>query len=564
MAKRTDYESWEAFVEAQGLQYRLQLGDLIRDLGGDFISFVLAMPARALTDTVPTQAQREVISELSGKSLTIKHEQPHPHHRRLTFLSGVCGYVESIGTSHATKWHERSGGLVPASADVTSLEGVLAIIVKDIIGSRLFASDLTIYQLISAHPLFDAAMEFVAADDEPIGQMFRTAVDEAGEGAVLYNDYPFVAQIWHKMSVSSVSGSLELADILETLIMEAHTRQFDPRDFIADMQEAVADNLRIARKLTKREAVVVPTYIGLVGIEVADEVDVISHAEIIVRRSNPFDVGCLNKTEYIPTIAELPTEMSLAEARWQRPVFGQAATPAQLEEFSSRARRPSGQADTAAHSEQQIRQQVERLKFSLLLCSDGRLAVKDKLWRTLNPLSRITLQFSRYIDDLNVIGDDTPLTNEIASGFVYWWDKAGNVPKSLQIGMRRLLKAAAERDDPVDVLVDAVVAWENLFGSVPETVFRVTGAMAIHLEPDDLAKRGDILKVLKTLYNHRSKLVHGALDVGSPKFGLAVVRAEAAEALAIGLDAYRKVLENDALASISTSEGRANRLLIGL
>jgi hypothetical protein len=31
--------------------------------------------------------------------------------------------------------------------------------------------------------------------------------------------------------------------------------------------------------------------------------------------------------------------------------------------------------------------------------------------------------------------------------------------------LRRLLKAAGERDDPVDVLVDAVVAWENLFGS---------------------------------------------------------------------------------------------------
>jgi hypothetical protein len=264
----------------------------------------------------------------------------------------------------------------------------------------------------------------------------------------------------------------------------------------------------------------------------------------VIRPSNPLDVGCLNKTEYIPTIAELRTDISLVQADWQIPLN-------------------STRDNTAAKTEREVRSQVERLKFGLLLCSDGRLGVKDSFWHTLNPMSRITLHFSRYIHELSVVGDDTIVDDNSASTFLHWWDKAATVPQSLQIGMRRLLKAAAERDDPVDVLVDAVVAWENLFGSVPETVFRVTGAMAILLEPEDLAERADILKQLKTIYDHRSKLVHGAIDVGSRSFGLDVVRREAAEALTIGLDAYRRVLNHDELPTIATSEKRASRLLLG-
>jgi hypothetical protein len=565
MAVRSDFESWEAFAEAQGLQYRLELGDLIRDLGGDFVSFVLAMPSRALRDAIPSQAQRDVISELTEQSLAIKKQQADPHYRKLAFLTRVCGYEESLGTSRATNWHQRSGGDVPDSVDLNSFEGVLAIVVKDIISARLFSSDLTLYQLIDVHPLFEALTNFLLDDNDPIGQMFREAVDEADElGAELYGDFPFLAQIWHKMSMSSVSGSLELADILETVIVEAHVRQFNPKAIIADVQDAVRDNLRVARQLAQREVVTVPTYIGIVGMELADEVGEVAHADVVIRRSNPLDVGCLNRTENVPIIAELPTEISLEEAKWQRPYFGQTAATERLREFADQPRSRSARTNAAAQSEQRIRQQVERLKFSLLLCSDGRLAAKDKHWHTLNPLSRITLQYSRYIDDFNVVGSNSYLTVDIASAFVYWWDKAGNVPKSLQIGMRRLLKAAAERDDSVDVLVDAVVAWENLFGSVPETVFRVTGAMAILLEPDDLVKRASVLKVLKNLYNHRSKLVHGALDVGSPKFGPEVVRQEAVAALTIGLEAYRRMLDNEDLASLSNSEARASRLLLGL
>ena len=75
--------------------------------------------------------------------------------------------------------------------------------------------------------------------------------------------------------------------------------------------------------------------------------------------------------------------------------------------------------------------------------------------------------------------------------------------------MRRLLKAAGERDDPIDVLVDAVVAWENLFGSKTESTFRVTAAVATLLEPSDKEQRDVLQKELSGIYDRRSRLVHG-------------------------------------------------------
>jgi hypothetical protein len=88
---------------------------------------------------------------------------------------------------------------------------------------------------------------------------------------------------------------------------------------------------------------------------------------------------------------------------------------------------------------------------------------------------------------------------------------AQHSPK-LEIAMRRVLGAAGNRLDPVDGLVDAVIAWENCFGTDSETTFRVTSAIACLLEGDEDARLGR-LRELKKIYEKRSRIVHGALDL---------------------------------------------------
>ncbi|MDP8931854.1 MAG: HEPN domain-containing protein [Actinomycetota bacterium] len=80
----------------------------------------------------------------------------------------------------------------------------------------------------------------------------------------------------------------------------------------------------------------------------------------------------------------------------------------------------------------------------------------------------------------------------------------------VDIAVRRVLSAVHARTDPSDRLVDAVIAWENLFGtSEGEPRFRITSSMAWLLGADG-ASRVSLQDQLKRLYDARSKIVHGA------------------------------------------------------
>jgi hypothetical protein len=130
--------------------------------------------------------------------------------------------------------------------------------------------------------------------------------------------------------------------------------------------------------------------------------------------------------------------------------------------------------------------------------------------------------------------------------------------------MRRLLKAAGERDDPVDVLVDAVVAWENLFGSKTESTFRVTAAVATLMEPSDRDKRDALQKELSGIYDRRSRLVHGDLAEGDKKFTSADAKTQSARALEIGVEVFRAVLDDQAILTIARSDERGRRVVLNL
>jgi hypothetical protein len=80
----------------------------------------------------------------------------------------------------------------------------------------------------------------------------------------------------------------------------------------------------------------------------------------------------------------------------------------------------------------------------------------------------------------------------------------------MDISVRRVLSAAHSRTVATDRLVDAVIAWENLFGtSEGEPRLRVTAAMAWLLGSDS-SSRHELQVTLKSLYDDRSKIVHGA------------------------------------------------------
>jgi hypothetical protein len=130
---------------------------------------------------------------------------------------------------------------------------------------------------------------------------------------------------------------------------------------------------------------------------------------------------------------------------------------------------------------------------------------------------------------------------------------------STAVAVRRMLQSLGERRNPDDVLVDAVVVWENLFGASTETTMRICTALA-WLLGTNAADRAKLQSQYKKLYALRSNIVHG-----SPKVATEKVPEASRAAVQTSLSALRKLFEHrpDLLAE-KTSEERGNKLLLDI
>ncbi len=208
----------------------------------------------------------------------------------------------------------------------------------------------------------------------------------------------------------------------------------------------------------------------------------------------------------------------------------------------------------------QIGQAVENLRLGLALSADPdtepTLAVFS--WQvTLDPLASTA---SPGWTDTRRVMNLRP--RQLTDADVHAWQRWSDLvrehrTKSTAIAIRRMLQALAERQQQDDVLVDAVIVWENLFGAAQETTLRISTALAwlLGTDAEDRAVRQD---ECKKLYNLRSEIVHG-----SDKLKAALVPEAAQEAVHISLNALRKMFaERQDLLRENNSATRAILLLL--
>lgn len=152
----------------------------------------------------------------------------------------------------------------------------------------------------------------------------------------------------------------------------------------------------------------------------------------------------------------------------------------------------------------------ETLRLGLLL-SEG---------HELPPLSRTWLNF---VDPLATIGsvssrDSRRLPPALAARLISkdearrWERWVGLIAErrghTIETAIRRTILASAERFDPQDALVDAVIAWESLFGSGNEVTLRIATSMAWLLGRDP-NERLEVESDVREVYGVRSAIVHG-------------------------------------------------------
>jgi Apea-like HEPN len=131
-----------------------------------------------------------------------------------------------------------------------------------------------------------------------------------------------------------------------------------------------------------------------------------------------------------------------------------------------------------------------------------------------------------------------------------WYGILGDKDLSkVRTPLNRLQYAIFERRNPEDAIVDAIIAWEGMFSEAFETTFKVTSSMAKFLRSGE--DRRKLFERLKKLYQLRSDLVHGKESKSSKKENMENVRAEVID---IGLECLTKIIDDDFLLSIDSSE----------
>jgi nitrogen-specific signal transduction histidine kinase len=120
----------------------------------------------------------------------------------------------------------------------------------------------------------------------------------------------------------------------------------------------------------------------------------------------------------------------------------------------------------------------------------------------------------------------------------------------IDIALRRLVRAVAERLDPLDSLIDAVIAWENLVEHRDQPTKSVLYGVSA-LVDDRRWSKSRIDKV----YKARSDVVHGEPPPDRTKG-----KEMASAAIRIGLDAVRAVISEHPDKLEMTSEERVTAL----
>jgi hypothetical protein len=127
--------------------------------------------------------------------------------------------------------------------------------------------------------------------------------------------------------------------------------------------------------------------------------------------------------------------------------------------------------------------------------------------------------------------------------------------EDLALAGRRIVSALTVRGSFEDVLVDAVIAWENLVGGETETTFRTSAAMACLLE-SVVTDRFRLQKRYSKLYGARSRVVHGRHGGGS-------LGNVADEALDVAIRGVKAIMERRPDLIPLDAATRSERLLLG-
>ncbi|TFD23475.1 HEPN domain-containing protein [Cryobacterium lyxosi] len=526
---------------------------IIGAYGEPFLRYVFALPE----DKPVLEALQSTRAEYVVLLQTAIDQTPYSGNGDVDFTftasSSFAYYRKELGGSLANYLHRMAGGdakKIPSGKDpvVQAIREVAHDVWPSLLltppkhGPRAFWMSTTAG--IFSHPKAVEACKTFMADSE-LKALFPNT--PSIEEATSINEV--ILQIQANWILSSgQGGSKQLISIIDAIIFNAAVHaQLDGSPLNErGLMSAIPSSVEAFRTLATMKPVEVPAIIGFSGLRIEDDT-VLKFGDDELRGVRPVEKNLLlNEADRVSSVFTTNFPIQLLKVS--------AFNPSEPDDFIKVWNKYSARIQ---ESHRTLQRRIDRARLSILLASTDEELLA-------------TSEVSRYIADPTQPGGlsnwqmdpRTPASYALKAG----QDKEvlrfhaliqEKHPESLDIAMKRILGAVSQRWDATDAFIDAVVVWENAFGTSTETTFRVTGSIAKLLEPGSSDERAKLQKELKNLYETRSRLVHGAKE---PKPEEAWTQRE--RAIQIALEVLRKLyVERPDLLELS-SELRSAQLLL--
>jgi hypothetical protein len=492
--------------------FSVQHDRLLDQLGADFLAYVCGAEREAIVarlvsqDPLPPVSEEALDGALEFADAVASAPRPMVLNNRPTYeplgdaLREACArFLPAFGMSYPNALRLASGGLTTdGGPDLPAAEAAAASVLADAFPAYLLpppARGATLSFERYPRPDFghpgQAAFFGALADDDPLRGLFPLAhpLSPPAPSEPRIADAVYVRMSYGGEAALSAFGFF--GDLAANAYERAAARgELTPQSFVSAGLEAL-DELR---SLAAGDEVLIPVITELAcsaepGFELKTELGTL-RARARPTEPNPFP-------DHVPTT----TGDLLAEIR----------VPLQLHVVGPA---PSG---VPPRSEAQrwlenLSRAIDQIRLALLLSADG----------TAPPATRL-------LSSTICLPVDTPMrSHSLASPFPFTRIPSGAVARaasphiaaatravaqhhvpSLDIATRRVLSAHADRVDPADGLIDAIVALESLFGTGQgEVTLRLSVALARLLESDP-ARRRERMRQVRDLYGLRSKISHG-------------------------------------------------------
>ena len=531
-------ETWDRLVRLLGLPCLQYLTAL--DVGTSVDS---QSPPEELTP------EQSATLELLGEALPFDMVQSVPDFAtRFEIAWRLGAYVPEYGGSWAVAIRRASGGSIDPTESTDPVVAELLQQLRDVYALMLLPSSMPAFgpdlsAALYGHPSRLSFEESVQADED-LARLFPHETASAGRsGSYIGPNRGGGIQLW------GLPGQL-LRVALDWARLDSPT----PR--LGEVSERLTLVVDLVRHVARGETVAIPARIALTGVRLPDEITGFDIGRSHLRKRDDRDAWL---TDFTGTAGKLTTttpDGQTVEIDYGGDVVIETTMDYRIHlgelETSDWPKELSALRQSLDHTIEAI-----RLALALTPSSDEPILVLPSWVVTMDPLGH-----GPNIGWQNTQRNSKLIPRQLTSTQVEQWRSwserlIASKMSNIEIAVRRVLLAVGERQMPEDVLIDSIMAWENLFGAHQETMFRVCGSLA-WLLTNDVGERKTLMKELKDIYGLRSRVVHGSASL-KPSDSTAPQRA-----LEIAMDALRVIFKDRAdLLNEPDGSARSNRVLLG-